>query len=461
MPIWTEVVTSLNEIFTKALNTSIILSWVILVILIARLFLKDTPKNMIVKLWSFVALRLLIPSFVKSPFSLIPSTNTLQKELILSESSELNETIHINIISNPIFSNSITFDIKASTEDYTHVLMSNLALIWVIGVISILLYSYLRIMFLKRDLRNAINYANNTFRSNKIVTSFTLGLISPKIYLPLSIGEEDINYVFDHEKSHINHLDHWWKIFGFMLATLNWYNPILWIAFKAFCQDIEFACDERVIRKYTTDQKANYSQALLNSSIKNKNVSFYSLSFSSHNNVKARIENIMKNKQISAKKCIVFLTCCIVITVCFLSNPKDRLANPSEFEENEIQTQYNVQEEFWLLPEEYNYVDILVAKYNNNEIVINDILCSQLLSILKDYRAYTTDIPAFADNNTYTAYIALSFHDKNDSVFYSLALCIGVDDTENCYAVSQYSGLNYAIIDNGSQFYSEIIPLMK
>ena len=69
-----------------------------------------------------------------------------------------------------------------------------------------------------------------------------------------------------HEKAYICRRDHWWKPLGFLILSIYWFNPVLWVAYILMCWDIETACDEEVIRDMDRNARRAYSTVLLNCS---------------------------------------------------------------------------------------------------------------------------------------------------------------------------------------------------
>lgn len=62
------------DVFYKILQMSISASWLILAIVVLRIFLKKVPRKIICFLWALVAIRLVCPFAIESRFSLIPDT---------------------------------------------------------------------------------------------------------------------------------------------------------------------------------------------------------------------------------------------------------------------------------------------------------------------------------------------------------------------------------------------------
>ena len=65
------------DVFYKILQMSISASWLILAIVVLRIFLKKVPRKIICFLWALVAIRLVCPFAIESSFSLVPSVQTV------------------------------------------------------------------------------------------------------------------------------------------------------------------------------------------------------------------------------------------------------------------------------------------------------------------------------------------------------------------------------------------------
>lgn len=87
-------------------------------------------------------------------------------------------------------------------------------------------------------------------------------LLFDKIYV--SPDREDKNgYVVCHEACHHKNGDHIWVILRYIVLVLNWYNPVIWLAFVLSGRDSELACDEEVIRVLEGASSAEYAMMLV------------------------------------------------------------------------------------------------------------------------------------------------------------------------------------------------------
>lgn len=71
--VW-ETGVKMADVFYKILQMSISASWLILAIVVLRIFMKKVPRKIICFLWALVAIRLVCPFAIESRFSLIPDT---------------------------------------------------------------------------------------------------------------------------------------------------------------------------------------------------------------------------------------------------------------------------------------------------------------------------------------------------------------------------------------------------
>lgn len=154
-----------------------------------------------------------------------------------------------------------------------------LTVIWLLGVAALFLYSAVSYRRLRRRVCEAVILRDNIYQSENVCSPFVLGIIQPKIYLPYSVDSGALAYVIAHEQAHIRRGDHWWKPLGFLLLTVHWFNPLLWLGYILLCRDIELACDEKVIREMGSEQRADYTQALVSCSVSRRSIAACPLAF--------------------------------------------------------------------------------------------------------------------------------------------------------------------------------------
>ncbi len=346
----------MEDLFLKIFNMSITASWIALAVILLRLPLKKAPKWVMGVLWAFVALRLIFPISLESVLSLIPSAQTLPQDFTYSPAPVINSGIPmVNSAINPVLFESLAPEPGASVNP-TQVLSFVASVIWIIGMAGMLLYMLISYIVLKLKVRESVavtkQYGSGTDDTvricDRIPSPFILGVIFPRIYLPSNLGEEDMRYVMEHEKTHIKRGDHLWKPLGFLLLSVYWFNPILWAAYVLMCRDIELACDEKVIRSLGEDSKKAYSNALINCSAPRRLVSACPLAFGEVG-VKERIKRVLNYKKPAFWIIILAIVSCAVVAVCFLTNPKKQVTTiASAFDNSEFSTIFTDATRAWL-----------------------------------------------------------------------------------------------------------------
>jgi beta-lactamase regulating signal transducer with metallopeptidase domain len=167
--------------------------------------------------------------------------------------------------------------------------------LWLLGVLSIFAYNLVAYIRLYQQVMDARELEKGVYKSKKIRTPFTLGLLHHRIYLPESLSEAEQAYIICHERVHIRRKDNWVKLTAFLLATICWVNPLVWVAFHFMEQDMEMSCDEAVIRSMGTETKRSYSQSLLDFASGDRYHAFMPLGFGEIS-VKQRIKNLLIKK---------------------------------------------------------------------------------------------------------------------------------------------------------------------
>ena len=311
----------MSGIFLKLLNLSISASWLVLVVLALRLVLKRAPKWVNVLLWGMVALRLMLPFSIESALSLIPSAETLSPEVVRFDPAPTitSGVEFIDNAVNPSLSESFAAAPLASVNPL-YVWTYLAGWVWLIGLGAMLLYALVSYLRLRRRVSVSLCVRENIYLCDAISSPFILGVVKPHIYLPSGLDEVQRQNVLSHEQAHLARRDHWWKPLGFALLAVYWFNPVLWLAYALLCRDIELACDERVIRTMDESAVKTYSTVLLACSMPRKAVITSPLAFGEVG-VKERVKNALHYKKPAFWVVAASVTVCIVVAVCFLTNP--------------------------------------------------------------------------------------------------------------------------------------------
>lgn len=312
----------MSGIFLKLLNLSISASWLVLVVLVLRLVLKRAPKWVDVLLWGMVALRLMLPFSIESALSLIPSAETLSPEVVQFDPAPT-ITSGVELIDNavnPSLSESFAAAPLASVNPL-YVWTYLAGWVWLIGLAAMLLYALVSYLRLRRRVSASIPLRENIYVCDEVASPFILGILRPRIYLPSALDEAQRGSVLSHERAHLARRDHWWKPLGFALLAVYWFNPLLWLAYTLLCRDIELACDERVLCGMDAGQVKDYSSALLACSVPRRMLAACPLAFGEVG-VGARVKNALRYKKPAFWVVAASVAVCVVVAVCFLTNPR-------------------------------------------------------------------------------------------------------------------------------------------
>lgn len=311
----------MDDVFLKLVNLSISASWLILAVLVLRVVLKKAPKWVMPLLWGVVALRLVCLFSIESALSLIPSAETIPSEIV-TETREpvLYEQATLDIVTNPTLPSAAEVPVGVSRQQ-AQVDFNIYSVLWLAGMAALLVHALVSAGKLKRKLATAILLRDNIYESEFVDSPFVFGVVKPNIYLPMHMDEGTAAYVIAHERAHLARRDHWWKVLGYLVLALHWFNPLVWVAYILFCRDIELACDEKVVKGLDGAARADYSQALLSCAAPKRAVAACPLAFG-EGNIKMRVKSALHYKKPAFWVAAAAVLAVVIVAVCFLTNPK-------------------------------------------------------------------------------------------------------------------------------------------
>lgn len=327
----------MNGLFLAILKMSLAASFVIVDVCILRLVFSRAPKWITLLLWGVVGLRLVFPVTLGDFYGqTVLETNAVDTMSDEVESGEIPTNLPLdNLHTTDIRTDENNVDLflidnrvnnfldskyqESISAQSEHQPFSLLSFIWLCGIIVLLMYTIVRYVNLRQKICTAVPLYDNIYQSENISSSFILGIIKPKIYLPFDIGKQELDYIISHERAHIRRGDHIIKPLALAVAAVHWFNPLVWLAFVLLSRDIELACDERVISKLDRDSRADYTTALLKCSLP-KNQAAGLLSFGEVG-VKRRIRAVMLYKKPTFPLVCFALTIAAILAVCLMIYP--------------------------------------------------------------------------------------------------------------------------------------------
>lgn len=330
----------MQGVFLEIVSIGMNASWMILVILLLRVLFWKSPKWIMCFLWILVDIRLICPYEIESTMSLVPVRievlfNDSEKNMVKNEK----EKTYIHIDRNPFANSRIKSvryisqpgDTKIQEDSISDrnerrivpdsTVMGVFVVIWLCGMFAMFSYFILSCIYIHKKTKTATHFTGNIWESEFVASPYIFGLICPKIYIPYGMNEESLVYILAHERAHLKRKDHILKIVAFLILSVYWFHPLVWVAYVFFGRDIELACDEKAVSNMDKQERKNYLLALLKCSTSRKSASVYPLAFGKIA-LKERVIRMKQWKKPSFILITAMLFVCIIVTVCFFTNPK-------------------------------------------------------------------------------------------------------------------------------------------
>lgn len=339
---------NLRQLFVGSLNLAVAASWLIAVLLLLRPLLKKlAPKWVLCALWALVAVRLVCPVALQSDLSVYrlagDAVQSSGQVTYFQDTGFCGDVRYRPATLLPGVSAETPSTPDSTVPDATtaadaipqpqtparSVDMNLPSILWAVGIYVMLMLALAGYLSLREDVAASIPLEGNVYLCDSIKSPFILGMFRPRIYLTSGMDEAARVCVLRHERAHLRRGDHLWKPLGFLLLAVYWYNPLVWAAYILFCRDMELACDERVIRDMAAEERAAYSQALLDCSRGRHWVAACPLAFGEVG-VKTRVKAVLWYKKPAFWAVLAAVVVCAVVAVCFLTNP-----NGTENEESD------------------------------------------------------------------------------------------------------------------------------
>lgn len=232
----------------------------------------------------------------------------------------LYEQATLDIVTNPTLPSAAEVPVGVSRQQ-AQLDFSIYSVLWLAGMAALLVHALVSAGKLKKKLATAILLRDNIYESEFVDSPFVFGVVKPNIYLPMHMDEGTAAYVIAHERAHLARRDHWWKVLGYLVLALHWFNPLVWVAYILFCRDIELACDEKVVKGLDGAARADYSQALLSCAAPRRAVAACPLAFG-EGNIKTRVKSALHYKKPAFWVAAAAVLAVVIVAVCFLTNPK-------------------------------------------------------------------------------------------------------------------------------------------
>ncbi len=274
--------------------------------------IKKIPRRITVFLWIAPFLRMLFPLGLNSSYSLMTLLSKINTKTVIVY--QLNDDVAVSMM------NSVGVADTYFPITYKERVLENIfgvaSVIWIIVAFAILLmlaFAYVASVY---EIKDSTYSRDNIYFSEKIISPAVYGIVKPKIILPASYKDGNIELIILHEKTHIRSRDNLWRIIAFIIVSVHWFNPFCWLFLKGFFTDIELACDERVLTKLGANRVKEYALLLLESI---QGATILASAFGGAK-MRARIENILSFKKLTWLSITVFVPLIGVVFYVLLTN---------------------------------------------------------------------------------------------------------------------------------------------
>jgi len=457
-------------LFRTILQQALTACWIIPAVLLARWLLRNAPKRITNLLWLVVAFRLICPVSFESAFSLrwqveqathavaelrdelselqqpveqptlpLPEPDPVTPSPALPDGAvtiqpETTVTPDVIIVPNLPEDVTVTYtpnepEITVTRRDWSALLFSAGTALWLAGAAILLFYGFFATRRWRKRVRTAVRGEDGIWRSETVESPFILGVLRPRIYLPFVLPHGAEAHVIAHEQAHLLRRDPLLKFSAFLLLSVYWFHPLVWVCYFLFCRDIELACDQQVTRDLDAEGKKAYSRALLACTAVRGDPLLCPLSFGEVG-VKARIQNVLRKQPGRVFSLIALALCTALIIVCAADplSPDEEAYHLSE----KVEAAYRAK----MLENLLTYGDDIVA---SRLVHLDEDDTPELLVLRKTQRAHTAYTYYYNDDMDSAATVGV----HGGRILYSFenrALVVISDETETLLAITRKGG---------------------
>lgn len=166
--------------------------------------------------------------------------------------------------------------VEIGAEKNTVNINFNWVLLWLSGFLGILslgafsqwkMYRLTHIESRKIKLDLALPKNLSVVSNNQLSGPVLSGIFKPTLLIPegfhslFSVRQQQL--MISHELVHFRRGDNLYNLFALLFVAVFWFNPLTWLAYRAFRRSQELACDAAVLKQSTTEDQISYSKALV------------------------------------------------------------------------------------------------------------------------------------------------------------------------------------------------------
>lgn len=263
---------------------------VVLVLVINTIFRATLPRRWSYLLWMIVVARLVLPIGPAAPFSVYNLGNFMAVEsappaaVAKPQGVWLPESVALAM---PGFVAAEPPAPATSPEPAPLPWFELAAVVWLAGVVLLVAGRVRAALRFRAKLRHArpvddarvlrtlalssrtmgVRRSVPLLESDAVSSPALVGLRNPRLVLPAGLAEglrrSELKLIFQHELVHLKRKDLVANALLFVLRTMHWFNPLIWIAVARCRTDQELACDEAVLSVVRPSQRARYGLTIL------------------------------------------------------------------------------------------------------------------------------------------------------------------------------------------------------
>lgn len=333
----------MEAVFLRVLNMSISAAAVIAAVLLVRLALRRAPKKWRYLLWVAPAFRLGCPVSFRAFFSVFRLLPSAAASAPAAGVGNLNNVSGMTYVSRPVVYSpvssvpgaqlpipsgvpvvQVTAQAAAvpASVDPVQIWLAIGAALWLTGLAVMLIVGVVRYLRMKGKLADAVLLERGVYATDAIRVPFVLGLLRPRVYVPAGLAGKELDYVLAHERAHLRRGDHWVKLLSYLLLSLHWFNPLVWLAFYLMSRDMEMSCDERVLSAME-GEAGDYSRTLLGFAVGRRFPAPAPLAFG-ESDVKSRIKNALNWRKPRLWVTLLAVILCFAAIAACTANPSEK-----------------------------------------------------------------------------------------------------------------------------------------
>jgi TonB family protein len=166
--------------------------------------------------------------------------------------------------------------VEVGAEKNTVNISLNWALLWLSGCIGILslgaiaqwkIYRLVNLESRKVELDLALPNTLTVVSNKQLSGPVLSGIFKPTLLIPEGFQNQfsarQQQLMINHELVHFHRGDNLYNLFALLFVAVFWFNPLTWMAYRAFRRSQELACDAVVLNQSTTEDQISYSKALV------------------------------------------------------------------------------------------------------------------------------------------------------------------------------------------------------